>query len=95
MTVALSFVKFISSVSIPVKKMQPSVLAEPKMTESFGYDITADDALTFVRIESLRPNLPNPNDAPICVPMANVASFRVKDDPNTLGALAAKKAEEK
>lgn len=89
MTVALSFVKFHNSVSIPVKKMQPSVLAEPKLTESFGYDITADDALTFVRIESLRPRLTNPNDLPLCVPMSNVAAFRVKGDVNTLGDAAA------
>lgn len=89
----LLFVKFNVPVQIPVIKLQPSVSAEPKVSDHAGYDISADEDLRFVRIESLRPHLPNPNDQPVCVPMQNVAYFRLKDDPNTIGPELAKRAE--
>lgn len=89
----LSFVKFNVAVQVPVAKLQPSCSAEPRVTDHAGYDITADEELRFVRIESLRSNLPNPNDQPVCVPMTNIAFFRLKDDPNTIGPELARKAE--
>ena len=89
----LSFITFVVATHIPILKLQRSVSAEPKVSDSGGYDIQMDDEMKLVRIESLRTSLPNPNDLPVYVPITNVAFFRVQGDKNTLGAEKAKHAE--
>lgn len=89
----LSFVKFMVPTQVPILKLQGSISAEPKVSDSAGFDIQLDDEMKFVRIESLRPSLPNPNDMPVYVPITNVAFFRVQGDKNTLGAEKLKQAE--
>jgi hypothetical protein len=84
--VKLSHVKFIVPTHIPTLKLQGSVSAEPRVSDTAGFDIELDDEMRFVRIESLRPVLPNPNDLPVYVPITNVGFFRVVGDKNTLGA---------
>lgn len=82
----LAHIKFVVPTHIPVLKLQGAVSAEPKASDTYGFDIELDDEAKFVRIESLRPTLPNPNDLPVYVPITNVAFFRVVGDKNTLGA---------
>ena len=89
----LSHIKFIVSAHVPILKLQGSISAEPRVSDSAGYDIQMDDEMKFVRIESLRASLPNPNDMPVYVPITNVGFFRVVGDKNTLGAEKVKKLE--
>lgn len=89
----LSHVKFIVPTHVPILKLQGSLSAEPRVSDSGGYDIELDDEMKFVRIESLRTSLPNPNDLPVYVPITNVGFFRVVGDKNTMGAEKAKRLE--
>ncbi len=89
----LSFVKFMVPTQVPILKLQGSISAEPKVSDSAGFDIELDDEMKFVRIESLRTSLPNPNDLPVYVPITNVGFFRMQGDKNTLGAEKLRKAE--
>jgi len=76
----LSAVSFQVDTWIPNLKNQKGATAIGQGDNKGGFDIEYDEEHRFVRIEALKPN--DERQVPVCIPMENVASFRIVGDAN-------------